>query len=196
MSKNKKQQFNEESRKKGTNLVIAGLILVFIAGFAAYMFSSNPSSAEDRLRFEPGNFNIGTAYAYEQVTPMTVIDNEIQGENVIISLSDVLDVGLAATRVYVENNYKDYMPLTAFINPSGQLVVSLGVCEPCRSETLRIDGEYLICESCRTVWRLDNLQGVNGGCMDYPPEAIYYEVVGDDIVIPHEQLSSWTPRPL
>jgi len=196
LTKNKKQQFKDERRNKGLNLIVAGLFLVLFAGVAVYLFSNNSSSTTDRLRFEPGDYNIGSTYTYEKVTPMTFIDNEIVGEHAIISLSDILEVGLATTRINVKNNYKDYMPLIAFINPEGQLVVSLGVCEPCRSEAQRIEGEQLICESCRTVWRLDNLQGVSGGCKDFPPEAIYYEVVGDEVQIPHDQLSNWMPRPL
>lgn len=194
MTKNKKQQFKEESRNKGLNFVIAGLFVVLFAGIGIYMFSLNSSPNADRLRFEPGSYNIGKTYVYEQVTPMTLINNEVVGENAIISLSEVIDVGFATTRVNVKNNYKDYMPLSAFFNKSGQLVVTLAVCEPCRSELQRIDGEYLICESCRTIWTLNNLQGVSGGCKDYPPEAIYYEVVGDEIQIPTNQLSNWTPR--
>ena len=123
---------------------------------------------------------------------MTPVESKIVDDKVVLSLADVKENGLLYTRVPVETSY---MPLTSFIAPSGRLVVAFSICEPCSSDTFRIDNQYIICESCGTTWTLEGLQGVAGGCQDHPPEEIFYEVVGDEIQIPVQQVYDWVPRP-
>ena len=191
MSNNKKNEFTNENRKKGLNLVILGVFLVMFAGITAYLLSNNDTATSERARYTAGDFNIGTAYSYEQVTSMTPVNNKLDGDKVVLSLSEVKQAGIIYTQVPVGNSY---MPITSYIAPSGRLVVAFSMCEPCNSDTFRIDGEQIICESCGTIWTLEELNPISGGCMNHPPEEIYYEVDKDTILIPFQQIQDWTPR--
>ena len=32
-----------------------------------------------------------------------------------------------------------------------------------------VDGKYLRCDLCGTIWDIETLQGLSGGCMNFPP---------------------------
>ncbi|OEH86099.1 hypothetical protein BHU72_14325 [Desulfuribacillus stibiiarsenatis] len=191
MVQDKKQEFSDGKRNKGLNLVVVGIVILIVAGLAVYFLSGEEDIA--RGRYTPGDFNTGAAFDYGTVTPMTQVENHLDGDKVILSLQEVEAAGLIYSQVPVGDSY---MPITSFIAPSGRLVVAFSICEPCRSETFRIDGvrDQIICESCGTIWTMEPLVGVSGGCLDHPPEEIYYEVLGDEIQIPFQQIKDWKPR--
>lgn len=190
-SNNKRQEFTDNNRKKGFNLLWGGVLAVVFVAIAFYVLNNDEATGE-RVRFTAGNFNIGTAYAYEKETSMTRVEPKIEGDTIIFSLEELKEHGLLYTRIPMNDN--SYMPLTSFITPTGRVVTAFSMCEPCASDTFRINKERIICESCGTVWTLEDLQGVSGGCLSHPPEEINYEVVGDEIRIPADQVYNWTPR--
>jgi len=54
--------------------------------------------------------------------------------------------------------------------PKGKTISGIRVCEPCLSFSFQmIEGKYLRCDLCGTLWDIETLQGISGGCMNYPP---------------------------
>ncbi|MBT3283179.1 DUF2318 domain-containing protein [Candidatus Bathyarchaeota archaeon] len=68
--------------------------------------------------------------------------------------------------------YRDaeYLPLIIISTPKGKTISGIRVCEPCLSFSFQmIEGKYLRCDICGTRWDIETLQGIDGGCMNYPP---------------------------
>ncbi len=86
------------------------------------------------------------------------------------------------------------VPLLAYVGPDGELVVAVRMCEPCRSESFHIEGDEIVCDTCGSRWKIQDLQGVSGGCTAYPPEKLSAQESNGRLVISEETLRSWRPR--
>lgn len=86
------------------------------------------------------------------------------------------------------------LPMLAYVAPSGRLVVATSMCEPCRSYQFHIEGNDLVCNTCLTHWDLNTLKGINGGCLDFPPQEVKTVVQGDTVQIQQSELEAWIPR--
>ena len=86
------------------------------------------------------------------------------------------------------------LPVLAYVAPSGRIVVAISLCEPCRSFDFHIEGSDLVCNRCFTHWDLNTLRGVEGGCLDYPPQELQVELQGDLVQIDRAALEAWVPR--
>jgi hypothetical protein len=75
-------------------------------------------------------------------------------------------------RKIILSSYREaeYLPLVIISTPNGKTLSGLRVCEPCSSFSFHlVDGKYLQCDSCGTRWNIETLQGISGGCTNYPP---------------------------
>ncbi|HHY94886.1 MAG TPA: DUF2318 domain-containing protein [Firmicutes bacterium] len=88
----------------------------------------------------------------------------------------------------------DSLPITAYVAPSGRLVAAVSFCEPCSGTTFHIQGDRLVCNVCGTQWKLEDLRGIYGGCLMYPPDEVKYQVEDGKLVLDEQGLRSWQPR--
>ncbi len=190
------RRFEELARRKN-KLNLISLLLAVLTMLAIVMWVIKSSdSGRPRKRYEGGMYNIGRTVRYDSVIGMTQVDPIVSTRDRFgLSLASVIEHKL----VYAEYlNGEKRLPVMGYVSPAGRIVITLSYCEPCRSETFRIDGrskdKHLVCETCSTVWRLNDLKGLYGGCVYYPPEEIPYVVEGDTIVIDAQILNDWTPR--
>ncbi|MDE3056781.1 MAG: DUF2318 domain-containing protein [Bacteroidota bacterium] len=86
------------------------------------------------------------------------------------------------------------VPLLAYIAPDGKLVTAISLCEPCRSTRFHISGDNIVCNTCRTTWKLQNLEPVSGACGAYPPDPIPSTVAGTAVQIDVKAVANWQPR--
>lgn len=86
------------------------------------------------------------------------------------------------------------VPLMAYIAPSGKLVTAISMCEPCRSKKFHIEGDEMVCNACGTRWTLEGLQGVSGGCLNYPPDVVAHTLAGGKVKIKDAIILGWKPR--
>ena len=93
---------------------------------------------------------------------------------------------------YENNGYR--MPLLAYLTPSGRLVTAVSLCEPCRSTRFHIEDKKIICNACATEWNLETLKGIQGGCLNYPPDVIPSTIEKDRIQIDEKSVTQWKPR--
>ncbi len=107
------------------------------------------------------------------------------------SLAEVKSKGIIYSE-YQKGGKK--VPLTAYITPKGKLVTAVSMCEPCRSTRFHIEGKNLVCNACNTVWTLEELKGISGGCLKYPPDVIAHTLDGDNIKIKEADILAWKPR--
>ena len=87
------------------------------------------------------------------------------------------------------------VPLMAMITPSGKLFTASAMCEPCRSDRFHTEPDgTLTCNACGTKWDLETLQGISGGCPNFPPQEMKGQVKGDKIVLQETDVQGWQPR--
>lgn len=190
-NKNKKQKV-VGPEKQGKNQIFKYLALAVIAviGVGAVFGLLNMRSEQS---LELGE--MGTAYNSSTVQ-MQSVQTQTRDNAVVVSVSEVREKGLVRFD-YARggNNQPNPLPVLAYISPEGNLVVAVSICEPCRSNTFYLsEGKYITCGACGTQWDIETLKGVSGACQDYPPDALEFEVQGDEIIIPVEQLENWQMR--
>jgi hypothetical protein len=139
------------------------------------------------------------AYVYEpqkvSYSGKTVSFSEIElsdaGEYIEIPLEDILEKKL------VRFNYQGnkLVRMLAYVAPSGRIVTSVRVCEPCKNyEKFFIQDDVLVCGKCGTTWTLEQLNGIQGGCMAYPPDELPNIIRGKSVLIKKSDLEAWKER--
>jgi len=86
------------------------------------------------------------------------------------------------------------IPLLSYITQSGRVVTAVSMCEPCRSTRFHIKDKTIVCNACYTEWNLETLQGIKGGCLNYPPDIIPSKVEKNQILIDEKVVLNWKPR--
>lgn len=183
----KKEKFTAGKKSnKGMFMIIA----VALLGIAGLMIFNNPgSNVAQELQ------NVGAVSYQGQSIQMTDVENVVENGKVKITLSDVTEGSI----IYTEyNNGNVRIPLTSFVTPKGNVVAAVSMCEPCRGYKFHIEGNELVCNACGTRWALDGLKGISGGCLNYPPDTLSYEMdeSGQYMMLDEEEVATWQPRPL
>ncbi|MGC9092245.1 MAG: Fe-S-containing protein [Bacteroidota bacterium] len=169
------------------------LKILTIVGFAAFVivmvYNSLPKKTNPVIEAQP---IIAKKIEYPDFgQQMFDIPSKVQNGKIIISLDDVKQ------RQFVAFNYVNgakIVPLLAYISPEGKLVTAVSMCEPCNSRRFHIQGDEIICNSCGTTWKLDNLDAISGACGNYPPDPIPSTVVGNTIQIDEAVVANWRSR--
>jgi uncharacterized membrane protein len=160
---------------------IAALVVVI----AGVIFFQSRSEKNPTIAAQP---QVTNAVDYGgQIVRMTEIEATVADGKIAIPLDAVKTNKIVR---FVYNN----LPLVAYIAPSGRVVTGVSMCEPCRSTRFHIQDDMMVCNSCGTRWTLEDLQGVSGGCLNYPPDAVPSAVTGDKILIDEAKVKDWRPR--
>lgn len=192
--KTREEFLSGAARYRGPNRVVLLMFaLVAVGGVAAFILATR-SNVQVPQRWQAGTYNVGRTFNYKnQVISMTDIENRVENGKIIIPLDKVL----AAKIIYTETDYElngVYKALTAMVTPAGRLIVAVAMCEPCRSQRFHIEGNILVCDTCGTRWLLNDLRGLSGGCPQYAPEQLPYEVKDGLIYVPENIIRDWEPR--
>ncbi|MGA1847153.1 Fe-S-containing protein [Deferribacter abyssi] len=190
----KEKLMNDEVRYRGPNkIIIFMFVFIAIVGIGAFVINAKKDSVPIK-RYSGGNYNIGKSMNYKgKEINMTDISNNVENGKVILDLSQVIKHRIVYTE-YQNKKLKKTVPLAVFITPSGRIVVVISMCEPCRSQRFRIRDNILVCETCGTRWFLNDLRGISGGCVNYPPEEIPYKVDNGKVYIDENIVKNWTLR--
>lgn len=193
----KRAKFTNEDRRNSNvkTYFIIGLVGILLVAAAAYYFTKSKSG-------DDGLYNAGAVSYAGKTLQMTKVPVDITGGKVMVDLQEIkakqmVTFDVPGVSFTLNNGTKfDNLPILAYVSPQGNLVVATSLCEPCSGTSFRIEGDQLVCNACDTRWSLDGLQGISGGCMQYPPETVKYTVDGSKLVIDEALLKNWQPRPL
>lgn len=191
---NKKSKFTDSKARNNSVIFIIGVAILVVAAIAFFAFKK-PAGIE-------GTTNVGANDYTNQSIEMTRITPEISDTQVIVNVEEIKAGKIVTFDVpgisFTLNNGTPFenLPLMAYVSPQGNLVLARSLCEPCSGVAFHIEGEELVCNACVTRWNLESLQGISGGCPDYPPETVQYEVNDGKMVIDMEVLKNWEPRPI
>lgn len=186
----KKQKFTQPQKNNTLLYTIVG-VLTLVIMIGTYFFVSKGNNPNPSVTAAA---DIGQTISYspsEKLEQTKVESNIDNGKAIVTTLSTVKEKKFIWTE-YKANNKR--IPLTAFVQPDGKVMVAVSFCEPCRGETFHIIGNQIVCNVCGTTWDLQTLKGLSGGCQAYPPEALTYSLNGDNIEIPQAVLDAWEPR--
>lgn len=192
MSRNDKRNKFTETKKSRANIYIIAGVLVAVLAAGGFIFFNNSSNSN------PDAVNVG-AVNYQTADFAKVSASESNGD-IVLDMNDLKNKKTVTFNVpgikFTLNNGTPFneLPLLAYVSPKGNVVVATSLCEPCSGTTFHVEGDQLVCNSCGTRWTLDGLQGVGGGCTQYPPESVKYTVQGDKLIIKKADLQNWQPR--
>ena len=136
---------------------------------SSYLLATNDISPSSSVK---ASAETGEKINYSQNDKLqqTIVESKVEnGKAIVTTLSTVKE------KKFIWTEYKangKMVPLTAFAQPDGKVMVAVSFCEPCKGETFHITGNQIVCNVCGTVWDLQTLKGISGGCQTYPPEAL------------------------
>jgi len=186
--KDKRERVLNEKKRFPRILLVLILIALLLGGITFWMMgkktTANPKIASQQKVVERVDYS-------GQTIPMTDIGAKVENGKIIIPL-DVVKEKKMVRFEYEGQGVK--IPLLAYVTLAGRVVTAISMCEPCRSTRFHIQDKALVCNACNTEWSLETLKGIQGGCMNYPPEVIPSTVEKDRILIEESVVLGWKPR--
>ena len=184
----KEKVLGEKKRKLYWMPLSLTIVAVLLAG-VGYWVMKGDTAADPRVSSQP---KVGGKVDYAgQTIRMTDIQAKVEKGKISIPLDVVKEKKMV--RVEYENNGLR-IPLLSYMTPSGRVVTAVSMCEPCRSTRFHIEDKKIVCNACATEWNLETLKGIQGGCLNYPPEVIPNTIEGDQIRIDEKIVTQWKPR--
>ena len=185
----KKEKVLGEKKRKPYLIPISLAIIAIALGGVGYWMMREKAVADPRVSSQP---KVSEKADYSgQTIRMTDIQAKVQNGKITIPLDLVREKKMVRFD-YESNGIK--IPLLAYITQSGRVVTAVSMCEPCRSTRFRIEDKTLVCNACNTMWNLENLKGIQGGCLNYPPDVIPSTIEKDRIQIDEKTVTQWKPR--
>lgn len=185
----KKEKVLGEGRRKPYWVPISLAVVAIALGAVGYFIIQGNTAANPKVSSQP-KVSGKVDYAGQTVR-MTDIQAKVEKGKISIPLSEVMEKKM----VRFEYSGKGVnIPLLAYVTQSGRVVTAVSMCEPCRSTRFHINDKTIVCNACYTEWDLENLKGIKGGCLNYPPDVIPSTVEKDRIVIDEKVVLNWKPR--
>ena len=162
-------------------------VAVVLTGITYWVIQGN-TGADPKVSSQP---KVSGKIDYSGQIPMTDISMKLENGKISIPIEVVMEKKMVRFE-YEGNGTKT--PLLAYITPAGRVVTAVSMCEPCRSTRFHIQDKTLVCNACSTQWNLETLKGIQGGCLNYPPDVIPSTVEKGQIRIDEKVVTQWKPR--
>ena len=184
----KEKVMGDHKRKRLWIPVSLAVIAVVLVGVGYWIIERN-TTANPKVSTQP-KVSEKVDYAGQSIR-MTDIQAKVEKGKISIPLDVVKEKKMV--RFEYENN-GNKIPLLAYITPTGKVVTAVSMCEPCRSTRFHINDKKIVCNACATEWNLETLKGIQGGCLNYPPDVIPSTIEKDRIQIDEKIVTQWKPR--
>ena len=184
----KEKVLGERKRKPYWVPISLAVVAVVLAG-VGYWLIKGDSAADPRVSSQP-KVSGKVDYAGQKIA-MADIQAKVEKGKISIPLDVVKEKKMV--RFEYENNGLR-VPLLSYITQSGRVVTAVSMCEPCRSTRFHIEDKKIVCNACGTEWNLETLKGIQGGCLNYPPDVIPSTIEKDRIQIDEKNITQWKPR--
>ncbi len=176
-------------KKKSPWFFISLIVIAVVLGGVAFWIIHGKTTANPKIASQQKVMD-RVDYA-GQTIPMTDIVAKVEKGKISIPL-DLVKEKKVVRFEYEGNGVK--IPLLAYVTLAGRVVTAISMCEPCRSTRFHIQDKTLVCNACNTEWNLETLKGIQGGCLNYPPEVIPSMVEKDRVLIEEKVVLGWKPR--
>jgi uncharacterized membrane protein len=183
----KKEKVLGEKKRKPYWVSLSLVVVAVLLAGVGYWVMKGHTAADPRVSSQP---KVSGKVDYAGQT-IRMVDIQAKVENGKISIPlDVVKEKKMVRFEYPGNG----VPLLAYIAPSGRIVTAVSMCEPCRSTRFHINDKKIVCNACATEWNLETLKGIQGGCLNYPPDVIPSTIEKDRIQIDEKIITQWKPR--
>lgn len=119
-----------------------------------------------------------------QLIKATWIQPEVAGDTVSIPVTSLEENEIVHFKLASLNGDIAFMAYDI----DGQTNVRANLCPPCRSIGFSLNGENLVCDSCRTTFEAKTGDGVSGACVAYPKAGVPFKVNQGKIVMNADDL--------
>ena len=119
-----------------------------------------------------------------QPVKATWVEPEIAGDTVTIPVNSLEDNDIIHFKLSGLNGDIAFMAYDI----DGQTNIRANLCPPCRSIGFSLDGENLVCDTCRTTFEATTGDGISGACVAYPKAEVPYKVNQGKIVMNADDL--------
>jgi flagellar basal body-associated protein FliL len=185
----KKEKVLGEKKRKPYWVPISLAVIAFLLAGVGYWLVMGDTATNPRVSSQP---KVSEKVDYSgQTIRMTDIQAKVEKGKISIPLNVVKEKKMV--RLEYESN-GIIIPLLAYITQTGRVVTAVSMCEPCRSTRFHIDNKKIVCNACNTEWNMETLKGIQGGCLNYPPDVIPSTIEGDRIQIDEKTVTQWRPR--
>ncbi len=184
----KEKVLGERKRKPYWVPISLAVIAVVLVGGGYWIIEGN-SGANPKVSSQP-KVTEKVDYAGQTIR-MTDIQAKVEKGKISIPLDVVKEKKMV--RFEYENN-GNKIPLLAYLTQTGRVVTAVSMCEPCRSTRFHINDKKIVCNACGTEWNMETLKGIQGGCLNYPPDVIPSTIEKDRIQIDEKIITQWRPR--
>ena len=184
----KEKVLGEKKRKPYWVPVSLVIIAIALAGIGYWVIQGN-TGTNPKVSSQP-KVDSSVNYAGQTIR-MADIQAKVQNGKISIPLDVVMEKKLVRFE-YQANGVS--VPLLSYITQSGKVVTAVSMCEPCRSTRFHINDKKIVCNACATEWNLETLKGIQGGCLNYPPDVIPSTIEKDRIQIDEKIVTQWRPR--
>jgi uncharacterized Zn ribbon protein len=185
----KKEKVLGEKRAKSFWIPALFILIATGVGGVGYWMLQRDTLANPKLSSQP-KIEASVSYVGQKV-PMADVQAKVENGKISIPIQTVREKKMVRFE-YEGKGGK--IPFVAYVAPSGKVVTAVSMCEPCKSTRFHINENKMVCNACYTEWDLENLRGIKGGCLNYPPDVIPSKVEGDQIRIDEQVVSQWKPR--
>jgi uncharacterized membrane protein len=185
----KKEKVLGEKKRKGFWIPISLAVVAAVLVVVGYWVIQGSTGANPGVSSQP-RVSEKVDYAGQTIR-MVDIQAKVENGKISIPLNVVKEKKMV--RFEYENNGLK-IPLLSYITQSGRVITAVSMCEPCRSTRFHIKDKTIVCNACATEWNLETLKGIQGGCLNYPPDVIPSTIVKDRIQIDEKIVTQWKPR--
>jgi len=113
-----------------------------------------------------------------------LVEPQVDGNIVSIPVSEVEDNWNIHFKLNIADGNQNFMAYTV----DGKTYVRANVCPPCRSVGFSLQGNILVCDTCKTTFEAKTGDGIKGACVDFPKAAVPYEITDGNIVMSEANL--------
>jgi len=170
-------------------IFVAAFGVVVLAGLAYWFIQKGDAVADTKVSAQP-KVIAKVDYTGQQIA-MTDVPIKLENGKISIPVETVIEKGIVRFD-YEANGVK--IPLLSYVTQAGKIITAVSMCEPCRSTRFHIKDKSLVCNACNTEWNLETLKGIQGGCLNYPPDVIPSTLVKNQIQIDEKVVARWKPR--
>jgi uncharacterized membrane protein len=186
----KEKVLGEEKVKRSWKVLsLTAVALLVLVVFVYWLVQRGNSVADPKIASQP---KVAEKVDYTgQTITMTDVSVSVDNGKISVPVETVLEKRMVRFE-YDGNGVK--VPLLSYVTQTGKVVTAVSMCEPCRSTRFHIKNKTLICNACGTEWNLETLKGIQGGCLNYPPDVIPSTIVNNQIQIDEKVVAQWKPR--
>ena len=185
----KKEKVLGEKKGKPPWVMVSLAVIAIALGGIAYWLIGGDSGVNSKVSSQP---KVAEKVDYTgQTVAMTDVSVRVENGKISIPVETVLEKKMVRFE-YEGNGVK--IPLLSYVTRNGKVITAVSMCEPCRSTRFHIKDKSLFCNACNTEWNLETLKGIQGGCLNYPPEVIPSTIVQNQIQIDEKTVAQWKPR--